>query len=146
MNKTQKSAWFCLASFSLGVAIIAYVLMKIFLLKTLPEGFAMFVLPLAYFGFIVVAVLFMRKKQSPAEVDSDERDNVIKGKAVKISFVCGWILLAFISLFLELFAGAGGTIPVWLWTIINVSVFMAVMLIYNVATLIQYGWKEKNNE
>ena len=139
MNKTQKSAWFCLATFLLGVAIIAYALMKIFLLKTLPEGFARFVLPLAYFVFIVAAVLFMRKKQSPAEVDSDERDNVIKGKAVKISFVCGWILLAFISLFLELFAGAGGTIPVWLWTIINVSVFMAVMLIYNVAILIQYG-------
>ena len=81
----------------------------------------------------------MRKKQSPAEVDSDERDNAIKSKATQISFAGGWILLGLVSLSLEIFVGAGGTIPIWLLTLINVSVFMAVMLIYNVAILIQYG-------
>ena len=146
MNKTQKSAWFCLATFMLCVALLSYALIKLFLLKSLPGTFERYVLLPGYVIFTVAGVFFLRKKQSPAEVDSDERDTAIKSKAAQISFACGWILLALVSLGLEIFVGAGGMIPIWFITLINAAVFMAAMLIYNIVVLVRYSRGGKDGQ
>lgn len=143
MNKTQKGAWFCLATFLLSLAIILYVSLKVFWLKTLPDSLLdKSLMVVIYLVVVVTPFLLMRKKQSPAEVDSDERDTVIKGTAVLVAFVSVWILLAAASLIPQFVLGRDGAIPVWLLPIINLAVFLIVGLIYTVAVLIQYGWKE----
>lgn len=140
MNKTQKGAWYCLAMFLLSLAIILYVSIKIFLLKSLPDCLLDKSLwAVLYFIIVVTPFVLMRKKQSPAEVDFDERDTVIKRNAVLVAFVSVWILLAAASLIPQFILGKDGTIPVWLLSIINFAVFFIVLLIYTIAVLIQYG-------
>ena len=81
----------------------------------------------------------MRKKQSPAEVDSDERDNFIKKRAALVAFVSVWIVLLISSIVLILILGQDGCIPVWILPIINLGLLLIVGLIHEVTILIQYG-------
>jgi len=87
-----------------------------------------------------------RRKQSPKEVDSDERDKLIQSRAVLIGFVSVWILLAAVSIILWLILGLDGAIPVWFLTIINLCVFSVVALIFQIAVLVQYGRPSKDSE
>ena len=94
---------------------------------------------IAYFVFIAASIIFLRKKQSPAEPDFDERDNLIKKRAVLASFVSVWLLLAATTIIPRLIVGQDGSIPVWTLPLINLGVFLIAMLVYSVAILIQYG-------
>lgn len=147
MNKTQKSAWFCLATYLLALAIILYVSIKTLLLKSFPESLLeRFWALVVYCIVVVTAIVFMRKKQSLAEVDEDERDKVIKRTAVLVAFVSVWILLFAASLIPQFILGKEGAIPVWLLPIINLAVSLIVGLIYTIAILVQYGWGDKNGK
>ena len=146
MNKTQKGAWFTLVMGLLCFAIIIYTVVKIFILKSLPEGFGR-LWPLAAFCLLVgTTIFFMRKKQSPVEVESDERDNLIKKRAVLVSFVSVWVLLAVVCIVPPFIVGQDGSIPVWILSFINVGVLLFTLLVYNVAVLVQYGWGGKDGE
>ena len=146
MNKTQKGAWFTLVMGLLCFAIIIYTVVKIFILKSLPEGFGRF-WPLAAFCLLIgTTIFFMRKKQSPVEVESDERDNLIKKRAVLVSFVSVWILLAAVCIVPPFIVGRDGSIPVWILSFINVGVLLITLLVYNVTVLVQYGWGGKDGE
>ena len=146
MNKTQKGAWFSLTTGLLCIAIIIWVVARLVISKTVPESSERF-WPLAvYCVLVVISIVFMRRKQSPAEVDSDERDEVIKKRAVLASFVSVWILLAAATAIPQFVIGAGGTIPVWLLTFINLGVLLGALLVYTVAILVQYGRGGKDNE
>ncbi|MHC4619338.1 MAG: hypothetical protein ACYTEQ_16455 [Planctomycetota bacterium] len=81
----------------------------------------------------------MRRKQSPTEVDTDERDRLIKYRAVVACFVSVWVLLATASAIPSFVIGAKGSIPVWLLVFINVGVLLISMLVYCAAILVQYG-------
>lgn len=141
MNKTQKVAWFNLAMALLGVAISVWVIVEIVILRRLPEGFPV-VWPLIAFCLVmVIAIISLRKKQSPAEVDADERDNLIKKRAVLTSFVSVWILLYASSVIPWFVVGREGSIPVFLLPFINVGILLVVMLVNSVAILVQYGWR-----
>ena len=140
MNKTQKSAIFCLVTFLFCVVVMAYPFISIFILKSWPESFfSRFWSMIAYFVFIAASIIFLRKKQSPAEPDFDERDNLIKKRAVLASFVSVWLLLAATTIIPRLIVGQDGSIPVWTLPLINLGVFLIAMLVYSVAILIQYG-------
>ena len=146
MNKTQKGAWFTLVTGLLCFAIIIYTVIKIFILKSLPDGFGRF-WPLAIFFLLVgISIFFMRKKQSPVEVESDERDNLIKKRAVLVSFVSVWVLLAAVCIVPPFIVGRDGSIPVWILSFMNVGVLLIALLFYNVAVLVQYGWGGKDGE
>ena len=140
MNKTQKGAWFCLVMALLCFASNIQLGVEMFVLKRLPEGFGRSWGLLAVLLVIGIAIVFIRKKQSPTEPDSDERDELIKKRAGQISFVSVWLLLAAVILIAALILGEAGSIPVYLLTFINLGVFLTAMLIYSVAILVQYGW------
>ena len=146
MNKTQKVAWFNLVGILLCFAVLGHLFVEIFILKRLPEGFGRFFGLLAYCLLLGGAFIFLRRKQSPAEVDSDERDNLIKKRAVIASFVSVWVLLAAATIIPRFVVGVEGSIPVWLLAFINLGVLLIALLVYSVAVLVQYGWRDKDGE
>ncbi|MCK4291962.1 MAG: hypothetical protein KAY65_02100 [Planctomycetes bacterium] len=146
MNKTQKVAWFNLASALLCIAISIYVFVEILILRRIPAGFGRF-WPLAVFWiFVVTSIVLVRRKQSPAEVDSDERDKLIKHRAVVACFVSVWVLLAAATAIPRFVVGIKGSIPVWLLAFINLCVLLGAGLVYSVAVLVQYGCGGKDGE
>ena len=147
MNKTQKSAIFCLVTFLFCITILAYTFISIFIFKLWPPGFYGKYWSLgAYIAIAVASVTFLRKKQSPSEPDFDERDDLIKKRAVLVSFVSVGILLAAACIIPRFIVGETGAIPVYVLTFINLGIFMIAMLVYNVAVLIQYGRGGKRGE
>jgi hypothetical protein len=91
-------------------------------------------------------MVVLRKKQSPAEVDSDERDGLIRKKALVVSYTSVWILFT-ISIFILWFSfGSDGTISMWVFPFIILEVFFVAMIIYSIAILVQYGRGRKDGE
>ena len=151
MNKTQKSALFSLVNFLLLI-IFSVHSTKIIRDVFAPEGYPnalKIVLFWAFliFGFMVLsAFLLYRKKQSSAEVESDERDDLIKKRAVLICFISVWFLLITSYAVLWHIVGLDGSIPICILPLIYLGVFFAAMLVYNVTVLFQYGRGSKGEE
>ncbi len=146
MNKTQKGSWSAISISLLSLALGIYMIVEIAVLRRVPEGFGRFFWLPAFLLITGISIICIRKKQSPAEVDSDERDNLIKKKAVLAAFVSVWIILLASSIIPRFIVGSDGAVPIWLLPIINVGVFYIVLLVYSLAVLIQYGRGDKNGE
>jgi hypothetical protein len=149
MNKTQKSAWFMLGGTLLLIAFGIYIFTVMFAAgdRLKGTGWIRFgSLPLTL--FLIVGVLFIRRKQSSNEPDSDERDNDIKKNAVIASFVSVWVSLFLLNIVPVYIVGETGSIAVSVFPIINTCIVFITMLVYSTAILIQYGWgtMEKNHE
>ena len=147
MNKTQKGAWFTLV---LTILFLAFGLI-IFTQMFAPGATSTKLIRIWSFVnlfFMAILGVWLRIKQSQAEVDFDERDNSIKKNAVLVSFISLWVLLFAASIIPSFVAGDAGSIPVCLLPIINFGVFLIVMLVYSAVVLVQYGRviKEKNHE
>jgi len=151
MNKTQKGALFSLINFLL---LIIFSVHSIKIIRNIlsseahpnPLGIMLF-WTFLIFGFMgLTFFLLYRKKQSSAEVESDERDDLIKKRAVLICFISVWFLLIASYAVLWRFIGLDGSIPLPILPFIYLGVFIAAMLIYNVAVLVQYGWRDKDGE
>jgi len=146
MNKTQKGA--------LAVLVITIVLL-IFSI-TIPiawfnEKITLRILPLVFLVLAYIAmglsVILFRRKQSPSEVDYDERDIAIKQKAIFASYITLWILVFLAcTIPFRIFSLHIQIIPVSLLPIALFLMFLIVMLVYSLTILIHYGRKEKNNE
>ena len=144
MNKTQKSAVFYLVIFLLWAVIVTYAFLTMFVITPKVNPTWTLLVPS---GVIFVAFLFwLRKKQSPAEVESDERDNLIKKRAVITCFVSACILLVVGSVTPAVILGEYSSVPVILLPAINMSILMIAMPIYSIAVLIQYGWPGKGEK
>ncbi|MFC1739493.1 hypothetical protein ACFL1G_10675 [Planctomycetota bacterium] len=144
MNKTQKSAVFSLVMFLFCAVVITYAFLTMFLITPKVSPIWTLVVP---FGIILVtSIVWVRKKQSPTEVDFDERDDIIKKRAVIAGFISVWILLAIESVIPTIILGDKGSIPVSMLPIINVSIFIIAMMVCSIAVLVQYGWGRKDGE
>lgn len=145
MNKTQKEALF-----TLGIAVLLLAFGVIIFIDMLSPGgrptTLIKVWLLLICAFMAISAVLLRRKQSPAEPDFDERDNTIKKNAVLVSFVSVWVLLVAASIIPIVIGGDEGSIPVCLLPVINFGVFFIVMLIYSVAILAQYRWRDKDGE
>jgi hypothetical protein len=104
MNSTQKGAWLFLFCVVLSAVTTAYVGSIFVLGRTWPslQGrigpvTAFVLIPLA---FIALTILFLAKRQSRVEPEADERDHLIRGKALAISSAGGCLLLAVVLLIL----------------------------------------------
>ena len=139
MNRTQREAWFGLGGISLSLCIFVWAGVKLFIFKTIPEGITRFWPVLVICVFMATSIVLLRRKQSPAEVESDERDRLIKYRAVVACFVSVWVLLAAATGIPQLLVGVKGSIPVWLLAFINVGVLFIALLVYSAAVLFQYG-------
>ena len=146
MNKTQKEAIVNLICMLFNIGIVIYLYISLFVIKRLPGGFDLFCVLIAAILLIVGAFVYIRRKQSPAEVDSDERDGLIKKRAVMVSFVSGWILLAAASVIPRFVVGMDGMVPVWFLPFINITVFLLAMVVYCVAVLVQYIYGGKSGK
>ena len=146
MNKTQKGAWFSLAGALMCIASFGYIFVQFFILKKLPGLTGIWPLLAAYCMLLGIPIIFLRKKQSPTEVDKDERDNLIEKRAVIAAFVSVWILLFAATIIPRFIVGLDGSIPIWSLAFINVGILFIVLLVYSIAVLIQYGKGEKNHE
>ena len=146
MNKTQKSAIYCLSMFSLCITICIYVAIKIYILKSIPGKPSSTFWMVMYFLITVPPLIFLRKKQSPNEPDADERDDLIKKRAVVCSFVSVWILLAITSIAPRFIVGSEASIPAWALPLINLPILLIAMGVYLIAVLVQYGRGDKDGE
>jgi hypothetical protein len=146
MNKTQKTAWFNLAAVLLCIAIHIWVIVRLLILRGVPEGLERFWPLVVFCIFAAISIILLRRRQSPAEVDSDERDRLIKYRAVVACFVSVWVLLAAATLIPRFVVGIKGSIPVWLLAFINLGVLLIAMLVHSIAVLVQYGKPNKGEK
>ena len=146
MNKTQKSAIYCLSVLSLCITICIYIVIKIYILKSLPGKPSSTFWMVMYFLITVPSLIFLRKKQSPNEPDADERDDLIKKRAVVCSFVSVWISLVITSIAPWFIVGPEVSIPAWAIPLINLPIFLIAAWIYSIAVLVQYGRGDKDGK
>jgi hypothetical protein len=143
MNKTQR---FTLAGFCVSVLALASLFAGAI---TVPNGGGLFLRRFFLLLAIVVsvcAIFFLLRKQSSAEPAFDERDVLIKQKAVAYSFVALWLTLI-TACVLSIFAlGADGRVTVGIFPLCLLVIFGIVSIVYFMSILVQYGWKEKSNE
>ena len=146
MNKTQKEAIFSLVGSLFGALLISYMFITLFVFKIWPLIFVAYLAVIVFVIWALFSFIFLRRKQSPAEPDSDERDNLIKQKGVQASIVSIGFLLVIASVAPWLFVGLSGSIPVVFLPFINFGVSLIAFILYNVAVLIQYGRAGKVND
>ncbi len=142
MNSTQKTAWIFIVSFLFTVVGVVYVGSILYFRRLPPRPLgqiAVAAVTCAAVGFLVLIVFFLAKRQSRVEPEADERDHLIRGKALTISSVCSSLLLAVVLLILGLTLGQTGSIPVYLVTLILWGIFQVALLIYALVVLVQYG-------
>ena len=145
MNKTQKSAWCGLVVTLTFLLLCLFLFIELTILKKM--FFFMNLLGATLlFGLVVAWVIFIRKKQSPTEVETDERDKLIQTRAIVASFISVGILIALTCLILRFIVGISGTIAVWELTLINFLIFEVALLVYSVAILVQYGLGGRDGE
>ena len=144
MNRTQKAAWINLVFGLFCIIVFTWFGIELFVLRRFPGPIGRF-WPFAGFVVILAATFIsLHKKQSPQEVDRDERDDLINKRAVVASFFSMWILLAGACLIPQLLIGTEGSIPVWALGLVNVCTILTILLVYNIAVLIQYGRGNKD--
>lgn len=145
MNKTQKAAWVCLA---LTLLLVAFSIRWIIMASTATTitKSALLLWFLLFWAIAAMAIILFRRKQSPAEVDLDERDKVIRARAVLVCFVSLWVLLIAGSIVPNFILGDSGAIPVSVLPPVLFLTFLIVTLVWSVAILVQYGWRNKVNE
>lgn len=146
MNKTQRGALINLIGALFNLGIVIFLFTRIVILKSLPRISDVLLLVIVCGIVGLACILLYRKKQSVAEVESDERDSLIKKRAVMVSFVSTFLFLAVASVVPRFIVGGAGSIPVFLLPIINVCILVLAMLVYSVAVLVQYGWRDRENE
>ncbi|MHC4476830.1 MAG: hypothetical protein ACYTEL_14380 [Planctomycetota bacterium] len=145
MNKTQKAAWVSLA---LTVLLVAFSIRWIIMASTATTitKSALLLWFLLFCGIAALAIVLFRRKQSPVEVDLDERDRLIKTRAVQISYISLWVFLVAASIVPNLILGDSGAIPVSVLPPVLFLIFLIVMLVWSVAILVQYGWGIKGEK
>ena len=145
MNLTQKSAWYNIAAVCFGNVIVSYLIFQFGIQKMPPPRIAAYIIPLSAVILVGTILLSLRKKQSPSEPDSDERDNQIKHRAVLIAFFSAIPIFLLASAAPQLFVGIDGYVPVWSLPLVALFLFSIILIIYSIAVLIQYGIGGKSN-
>lgn len=135
MNRTQKAAWFGLVVPCFPVAWFFCV--GIFLTNSV----LLIVLPIV--GFLLIAPVVMciviGKKQSPDEVASDERDYMMRSKALLSGFVSVFVMLAFLCSVMILAANDEAMANAYMVIPLSVLTFLIAVAVYSAAILVQYG-------
>ena len=139
MNKNQKGAWITLGAVLYSIAFGSIPYFRLFVLKKPPTKFQVLLFVGGLVLYIVLSILFLRKKQSPVEVEADERDEAIMKRAVLPCAISVGIGLAAVSAIPQLVVGIDGLIPAWVIPIMNLGVAFAATLVYTVVVLVQYG-------
>jgi len=140
MNRTQKGAWFNLVTSVLFLAVAAYVVIErvVVARKSWLLGSPWIWLIPLLMG--ITLFILHRKKQSKLEVRLDERDKLIKKRALVIAYFTVWTLLIAAFIISWVFVGREGSIPISALGLILYFVFIISSLVYFATTLVQYSW------
>lgn len=143
MNHAEKTAWMNLVGGFIStmlMAFLAYFLIsgptytKVSILRT-----AVSILTgIMFLYFVVFFAFVLRKKQSTAEPKTDERDRHISKRAIQIAFVVICILMFLATALPMWIYGLDSSIPTAVLPLINLSVFLATLTVYNAVVLILY--------
>jgi hypothetical protein len=142
MNRWQKIALFTLVMLGLALVLSLIAVSVAYFCFGLPlrraaGGFGF----LGLMGFSGLApVLFRKGKQ---EVQLDERDLLIKRKAMLIAYSCFWPLFVLAAMVPFFIYGPDGMVSVlYLCWMVFGGIFL-VMLLQSIVTLEEYGWRDK---
>jgi putative Mn2+ efflux pump MntP len=139
VNRIQKISVFGIVMGVLIMLSLSYVFLTLFHFKVfLPRATAR-ILPLILFTFMGLGIFWIRKKQSPAEPVSDERDDNIQRTAAVAAFVGTLIIWGIVLLLLTILVGVDFNIPLWAVTLGSAAMGEVALTIYLAAILIQYG-------
>jgi len=141
VNKTQKNALFSLTMSALLLAMVV----TIAVVAKWPRTLSWFWFLLTY-GLMGLSLIFLRKRQSPVEVDLDERDKLIKKRAMHTCYFSLWGFFIATCTIPWLIVGPEGSIPVCVLPVILLGVFIIVMLVYSVVILVQYSRGNKGEK
>jgi len=145
MNNTQKSAWF-----NLVTLVICSLSTAVFLIERVVMGrkaglwrSVHILMPLI---MAITLFILVRKRQSRLEVPVDERDKLIKKKALIISYFTVWILLIASFIISCIVVGPKGSVPIMTLAYMLCFVFYISTLVYLATILIQYRLGGNENE
>ena len=147
MNRAQKVTWMSLIGGL--ISVILFGLLPYYLLFGGPTSEKLSQLRIATdillgilgLVFIVFFGFVLRKKQSPAEPEADERDRQISKKAIQVAFVAVCLLMFFATVLPMWIYGLDSSIPTVALPLINMAVFLTTLAIYNATVLILYKIK-----
>ena len=136
MNRAQKGAW-------LGLTV-SVLLLVVWVFKSSVVGRGSRILDLfgllAVFGLTGSSFIFFRRKQSRAEVDSDERDKLISKRALIATYFFLWCLLIAICVIPQFVIGQEHRIPLGALPLVLLGIMIICNLVYSAVILAQYGW------
>jgi hypothetical protein len=149
MNRTQKEALFCLVSGLLTLPLFAYGFYKLFILKetaTDLERFLLLAVVILVLGTLLALLVWTLKRQSPREVEADERDKLITNRAAMAAFVSACILLPIVSAIPRFIIGDNGCVPAWSLPFIIFGALLIPGTIYWTAVLAQYFFRRGDGD
>lgn len=142
MSKLQQRAW-------INLIVIAIILVFIAIrfvvvadgLKEVEAGFVGLLSFVIVAGLCVLQPILSRKEQG--QIRFDERDRLINYRAILGTYIALW-LLTFTALFSTLVSD--NAVPVYVLRILLGAIAIILVLVYSILILIQYGWRDKDNE
>ncbi len=141
MNRTQKYAWF-------GLIVTCFPVLWFLCIGTLTNNLMATLVPIFVFLFAIPLALYFAiwKWNSKLDVVSDERDNMIKSKAVMASYISVWVMLALLTAAMKLASNYKGMAEVDIMIPAFMLIFVISIAVYSAAILIQYGRGGQSNE
>lgn len=143
MNRLQKMAWFNLAALAVlltfsGVFLVYAVVMDGAgnITEHLPGLSSLWLVVI-----LVVMVLteWWAKRQRPGQVEFDERDRIIQIKALHLGILA---LFGVVLWMWWLIVPSESRVSFWIPVLLG-SAAMTGNLVYSIAILVQYGWRDK---
>ena len=147
MNRTQKGAWFGFVTSILCITILVWGAIRIPTVTTIGRTLAYW--PIAAFLLLLTIMFFViRTKQSPTEVVSDERDNLIRTRAVRASLISLLVMLPALAVLMVWLSNDECMVNAFITIPFSVLILLIAMAVYSITTLVQYGRgaKEEHNE
>jgi hypothetical protein len=147
MNRTQKGAWF-------GLVVPCFPVVWYICVGTLTHNLQLKLsiqltfMPILVFLLLFPVVMFfvIGKKQSPAEVASDERDYMIRAKALLAGYISVLAMLVVLCTIMVLASNDELMVPALSVIPFSLLIFLISIAVYSIAILVQYGREGKSYE
>ena len=141
MNRTQKSAWF-------GLVVPVFPVVWCFCVGMLTNNLLLTLVPMIIFLMLAPVIMFfvIGKKQSPAEVATDERDNIIRSKALLAGFISVFVMLIVLCSVMISASNEYCMVNAYMSVPLSVLTFLVAVAVYSAAILVQYGKGGHSNE
>jgi len=143
MNREQKMAWLCVVMAIIGLVISLIVFGVLYFRIGMPKALLGFAC-VCIVGFAGLGPVIFRKDKGKVTVD--ERDRLIKRNAVLSGFTSAYLFTGLACMIPWFIIGPKGAISVNVLPNIFIYAGITHGLVYSVAILAQYGWRDKNHE